>query len=155
MNPFMKEALLLAEKSLETEDVPIGAVIVKDGETIGRGNNQKQGKKDPTAHGEMIAIREAAKHLGHWWLEDCEMYVTLEPCAMCGGAIVNSRIGHLYIGARNKRFGACGSSLDVVNGPSSNHHVAITYGLMEEECVTLLETFFRALRKKKKEEKDL
>ncbi|MDO5713962.1 MAG: nucleoside deaminase [Tissierellia bacterium] len=144
----MKEALRLARKSLETDDIPIGAVIVKDGTIIGRGWNQKEKRKDATMHGEIIAIQEAVKTMNHWWLDGCTMYVTLEPCAMCAGAIVNSRLDKVVIGTRNKRFGACGSAIDILNGPSSNYHIEVEFGLLEEESQLLLKEFFQTLRQK-------
>lgn len=144
---FMKEALDLAAIAGKNGDIPIGAVVVKDGRVIGRGYNKKEVAKDATMHGEMIALREAAKTLGHWWLEDCTMYVTLEPCSMCAGAMVNARLSKVVIGAKNPRFGACGSAINIPDGPSSNHKMEIVFGVMEEEGRKLLQEFFKNLRK--------
>lgn len=146
----MSEALAEAEKARALGEIPIGAVIEKNGTIIGRGHNRTETDRDPTAHAEMIAIREAAKTLGGWRLTGCQMYVTIEPCAMCAGAIVWSRIEKLYIGAMDPKSGACGSVFNIVQEQRLNHYVAIETGLMEEECRQIVKDFFRDLRKSAK-----
>ena len=142
----MKEALAEARKAYDLGEVPVGAVIVKDGEIIGRGHNLTETQKDPTAHAETIAIRDAASVLGTTRLTGCSMYVTIEPCAMCAGAIVWARIEKLYIGAMDKKAGACGSIFDVVDCPKLNHRVNVDTGILESECKTLMQDFFNNLR---------
>ncbi len=144
---YMKEAIRIAKTS--TYEVPVGAVVVYKGEIIGRGYNQRETLKDPTAHAEIMAIKEASRKLGGWRLIDCTLYVTLEPCAMCAGAIVNSRIPRLVIGAMDKRFGCCGSIDNIVDSPKFNHRVEVTYGVLEKECASLLKEFFKDLREGK------
>ena len=149
----MKEALVEAKKAAAAGEVPVGAVIVKDGEIIGRGHNETETAKDPTAHAEMIAIRQAAKNLGGWRLTGCTMYVTTEPCSMCAGAIVWSRISRLFIGTMDPKSGACGSVFNIPQESRLNHFVEIETGLMQEECSSLMKSFFKELRKRKLEEK--
>ena len=149
----MKEALAEAKKAAAAGEVPVGAVIVKDGEIIGRGHNETETAKDPTAHAEMIAIRQAAKNLGGWRLTGCTMYVTTEPCSMCAGAIVWSRISRLFIGTMDPKSGACGSVFYIPQESRLNHFVEIETGLMQEECSSLMKSFFKELRKRKLEEK--
>lgn len=149
----MKEALAEAKKAAAAGEVPVGAVIVKDGEIIGRGHNETETDKDPTAHAEMIAIRQAAKNLGGWRLTGCTMYVTTEPCSMCAGAIVWSRISRLFIGTMDPKSGACGSVFNIPQESRLNHFVEIETGLMQEECSSLMKSFFKELRKRKLEEK--
>lgn len=149
----MKEALAEAKKAAAAGEVPVGAVIVKDGEIIGRGHNETETAKDPTAHAEMIAIRQAAKNLGGWRLTGCTMYVTTEPCSMCAGAIVWSRISRLFIGTMDPKAGACGSVFNIPQESRLNHFVEIETGLMQEECSSLMKSFFKELRKRKLEEK--
>jgi tRNA(adenine34) deaminase len=146
---FMREALKEAHKAYEINEVPIGAVIVKDGEIVGRGFNQKESLKDATLHSEITAIKEACNNLGGWRLPGCTMYVTLEPCPMCAGAIVNSRIDRLVIGAKDLKTGACGSVLDITNNKMLNHQPEVKFGILEEECSKLLKEFFAGLRKNK------
>jgi tRNA(adenine34) deaminase len=146
---FMREALKEAHKAYEINEVPIGAVIVKDGEIVGRGFNQKERLKDATLHSEITAIKEACNNLGGWRLPGCTMYVTLEPCPMCAGAIVNSRIDRLVIGAKDLKTGACGSVLDITNNKMLNHQPEVKFGILEEECSKLLKEFFAGLRKNK------
>ena len=146
----MKEALAEAEKAGRLSEVPIGAVIVRDGEIVGRGHNLTETAKDPTAHAEMNAIRQAAERLGGWRLPGCEMYVTCEPCAMCAGALVWSRIEKLTIGAMDPKAGACGSIFDIVEEPRLNHRIEVERGFMAEECGQLLKDFFAQLRTIKK-----
>ena len=153
MKKYMLEALEEAKKAYELGEVPIGAVVEKDGEIIGRGHNLTETAKDPTAHAEMIALRQAAERLGGWRLLGCNLYVTAEPCAMCAGAIVWSRIEKLYIGTMDPKGGACGSVFNIPQEPRLNHYVEIETGIMQQECQEILKTFFKELRKKKSEER--
>ena len=146
---FMKEALKEAKKAYKKEEAPIGAVIVKDGVVIARAHNEKELKKDPTLHAEITAIRKACKKLGTWRLNGCDMYVTLEPCAMCAGAIIQARIDRLFIGTPDPKAGAVGSVVDLLGIQKFNHKVEVSYGLLEEECSNILKDFFRELRQKK------
>ncbi|MBM3213246.1 tRNA adenosine(34) deaminase TadA [Candidatus Poribacteria bacterium] len=145
---FMKEALKEAKKALEKEEVPVGAVIVKDNEIIARGHNQKECLHDPTAHAEMLAIREAAFKLGRWRLSDCLIYVTLEPCAMCAGAMILARIKSLIFGAYDPKSGAVVSLMNLASDERFNHQVEIKSGILLEECSALLKDFFSVRRKK-------
>mgnify|MGYP000843898208 FL=1 len=149
---FMKEALNEAYKAYEINEAPIGAVIVKNGEIVGKGFNQKETLKDATLHSEITAIKEACNNLGGWRLSGCTMYVTLEPCPMCAGAIVNSRIERLVIGAKDLKTGACGSVLDITNNQKLNHQPEVKFGVLEEECTNILQEFFSKLRINKKKE---
>lgn len=144
---FMKEALKEAEKAALLGEVPIGCVIVKDGKIISRGRNARETKKNALLHAEIVAIDKACKKLGGWRLWQCEMYVTLEPCPMCCGAIINARIPKVYIGAKDPKGGAMGSILDLTEFPF-NHKVETQFGILEEECRMKLKTFFKNLRKK-------
>ena len=146
---FMKEALKEAKKAYEKLEVPVGAVIVKDGKIIARGHNLKETKKDTTEHAEIIAIEKASKKLGVWRLLDCEMYVTLEPCSMCAGAMINSRIKKLYIGALDKKTGAVGSVLNLLEDYKFNHNIEVEKGILKEDCEKILKDFFKNLRKMK------
>jgi len=143
----MSAALEEAEKAKMLGEIPIGAVIVKDGEIVGRGHNLTESSCDPTAHAEMMAIRQASANLGGWRLIGCEMYVTVEPCSMCAGAIVWSRIEKLYIGTMDPKGGACGSIFNIVQEQRLNHFVEIETGLMEEQCRHILKSFFQRRRK--------
>ena len=145
---YMQEAIALAKNAAELGEVPIGAVVVKNGEIIGRGYNLRETKKLSTAHAEISAIEDACKNLGGWRLFSCTLYVTLEPCPMCAGAIVNSRIDRVVYGASDVRFGACGSLFNINSYPL-NHAFELTSGVCEEECRTLLSDFFANLRQKK------
>lgn len=149
----MQAALEEAKIAGALGEVPIGAVIVKDGKIISRGHNEVETSKDPTAHAEMIAIRRAAKKLGGWRLIGCNMFVTAEPCSMCAGAIVWSRIEKLYIGTMDPKSGACGSVFNIPQESKLNHFTDIETGLMQEECSCIMKDFFKELRKKKSEEK--
>jgi tRNA(adenine34) deaminase len=151
MEKFMREALKEAQKARNLLEVPIGAVVVKDGTIIGRGHNKTENTKDPTAHAEMEAIREAAKFLGGWRLIGCDLYVTAEPCAMCAGAIVWSRIENLYIGTMDSKAGACGSVFNVVQEEKLNHNVSVHTGILQEQCSLILKNFFKDLRKTKEQ----
>ena len=143
---YMQEALKEANAAAAEGEVPIGAVIVRDGEIISKAHNRTEQAKDPTAHAEILAIREAAARLGGWRLPGCSMYVTIEPCSMCAGAIVWSRIERLYIGAMDPKAGACGSLYNIPCDSRLNHNVEIETGLMGEECSRLMKDFFRKLR---------
>lgn len=149
----MQAAFEEAKKAAAMGEVPIGAVIVKDGEIIARGHNRTETDKDPTAHAEMIAIREAARVLGGWRLLGCQMFVTTEPCSMCAGAIVWARIEKLYIGTMDPKSGACGSVFNIPQDSRLNHFTEIETGLMQEDCSCLMKDFFKQLRKKNSEEK--
>lgn len=141
---YMKEAIKEAQNS--TFEVPIGAIIVYEDRIIARGHNLIETNQDPTEHGEIIAIKEASKFLGSWRLLDCTMYVTLEPCPMCAGAIINSRIKRLVIGTMDSKRGCCGSVYNIVDNEIFNHRVELTTGVMEEESRKLLQDFFRGRR---------
>ena len=143
----MRLALSQAREAAEAGDVPVGAVIYHDGELIAKARNQREELQDPTAHAEIVAITQAANALGSWRLEDCEMYVTLEPCAMCAGAIVLARLPRLVYGAADPKAGACGSALDVLGCPKLNHRVNVRTGVLAEECGEVLTSFFRARRR--------
>ena len=147
---FMREALKEAYLAGEAGEVPIGAVIVKDGTVVGRGRNSTESSKDPTCHAEILAIRDACERLGALRLTGCDMYVTLEPCAMCAGAIVLARISKLYIGAEDPKSGACISLRNVTTDERLNHRVELHSGLLEGECGAILKDFFRELRKRPK-----
>lgn len=147
---YMKQALKEAEKAYKKLEVPVGAIIVKDGEIIARAHNQKETKTDTTKHAEILAIQKASKKLGAWRLIDCEMYVTLEPCSMCAGAIINSRIKKVYIGAMDEKTGAVGSVLNLFEDYTFNHKVEAETGVMEKECQETLTKFFKELRELKR-----
>ena len=151
---FMQEALKEAEKAYEKLEVPVGCVIVKDGKVIARAHNLKETALDTTKHAEMIAIQKASKKLKAWRLLDCDMYVTLEPCSMCAGAIINSRIKNLYIGALDEKTGAAGSVLNLFKDFTFNHKVTVETGIKKEECEKILKDFFKELRKMKKQNRD-
>jgi tRNA(adenine34) deaminase len=142
----MRAAIDEARLALEHDDVPVGAVVVHDGEVIGAGHNERERRQDPTAHAEMIALRAAAAHLGHWRLLDCTLYVTLEPCAQCAGAIVLGRVPRLVYGTADPKAGAAGSVLDILGEPRLNHRPAVIAGVLAQECAALLVDFFRARR---------
>lgn len=146
---FMKEALKEAKKAYKKDETPVGAVIVKDGKVIARGHNEKELKNDPTLHAEISAIRKACKKLNSWRLNDCDMYVTLEPCAMCAGAIIQARVGRLFIGTTDPKAGAVGSVVDILSVEEFNHRVEVSYGLLMEECSKILKDFFKELRQRK------
>lgn len=150
---YMKQAVKLARKAAEIGEVPIGCVIEYQGKVIGRGYNRRTTDKNTLAHAEMIAIRKACKKMGDWRLEDCTMYVTLEPCQMCAGAIVQARVKKVVIGCMNPKAGCAGSILNVLQMEEFNHQVEIEQGMLEEECSALLTDFFKALRKRLKVEK--
>ena len=150
---FMKEALKEALKAYNKLEVPVGAVIVKNGEIIARAHNIKEEKKDTTKHAELIAIQKASKKLQTWRLTDCEMYVTLEPCSMCAGALINARIKKVYIGTEDAKTGACGSVLNLLEDYKFNHKIEIEKYILKDECEKILKDFFKMLRKRNKNEK--
>ena len=143
----MRAALHEAQAAADAEEVPTGCVIVHDGIVIGRGRNQTEALQDATAHAEIVAIGAASNALGSWRLSDCTLYVTLEPCAMCAGAMVLARIDRLVYGATDPKAGACGSVLDVIHEPRLNHHVQVTSGVLREECGGILREFFQRRRR--------
>lgn len=145
---FMKEAIKEAKKAYSKLEVPIGAVIVKNGKIIARAHNEKEGKADTTMHAEIIAIKKASKKLGAWRLNECEMYVTLEPCPMCAGAIINARLDKVYIGTMDKKNGACGSVTNVLEEYKQNYKVEKEDGIYQKECEEMLKRFFKELRQK-------
>lgn len=145
---WMQAAIAEAERAEAIGEVPIGAVIVKDGEIIGRGYNLRETSLDPTAHAEMIAIREASRHLGAWRLLDCTLYVTLEPCPMCAGALVQGRIRKVVYGTTDPKAGCAGTLMNLLQEPRFNHETELVGGLMQQECADLLTRFFRRLRKR-------
>ena len=148
---FMKAALKQAQKAYAIDEVPIGCVIVQNGHIIARGYNRRNIDKNTLAHAELAAIRKASRKTGDWRLEDCTMYVTLEPCQMCAGAIVQSRMKRVVIASMNAKAGCAGSVLNLLQMQQFNHQVEITQGVLEEECSEMLSSFFRALRERKKQ----
>jgi len=146
---FMEEALSEAQKAYELKEVPIGAVVVYQDEIIGRGYNRRETDNDPTAHAEMIAIRKAAETLDDWRLEECTLYVTVEPCLMCAGAILKARIQKLVYGTESKKDGASGSLLNILQDDRLNHQVEVVSGLKAEKASKLLKNFFKELRTRK------
>lgn len=150
---FMKEAIRQAKKAEAIGDVPIGCVIVSDGRIIARGYNKRNRNKTVLAHAELLAMSKACKKAGDWRLEDCTIYITLEPCQMCAGAIVQARIPRVVIGSMNPKAGCGGSILNLLQMKEFNHQVEVTRGVLEEECSEMLSAFFRKLRQKKKEKK--
>ncbi len=147
---FMKQAVKQAKKAYDKLETPIGCVIVREDKIIARGYNKRNMKKNTLAHAEILAINKASKVLGDWRLEDCTMHVTLEPCPMCAGAIVQARIPRVVIGSMNPKAGCAGSVLNLLQQDGLNHQVEITKGVLAEECSGLMTSFFRELRKKKK-----
>ena len=151
---FMREAIRQAKKAEALMEVPIGCVIVRGDQIIARGYNRRNTDKNTLSHAELNAIRKASKKLGDWRLEGCTMYVTLEPCQMCAGALVQSRIDEVVIGSRNPKAGCAGSVINLLNMEQFNHQVKITEGVLEEECSRMLSDFFRRLREMKKGKKE-
>jgi tRNA(adenine34) deaminase len=143
---WMRLTLIEADKALASGDVPIGALAVLNGEIIGRGYNRREADHDPTAHAEVLAIREAAQHIGHWRLDGVTLYCTLEPCVMCAGAMVLARLPRLVYAAIDLKAGAAGSIMDVLRHPRLNHHVDVQAGLLAEEASAQLQTFFKRIR---------
>ena len=150
---FMQEALKEAKKAYNKLEVPVGSVIVKDGKVIARAHNLKETKLDTTKHAEILAIQKASKKLESWRLLDCEMYVTLEPCSMCAGAIINARMKKIYIGTLDEKTGAAGSVLNLFEDYKFNHEVEVEKGIMKEQCESMLKDFFKNLRRMKKANK--
>ena len=148
---YMKEALKQAKKAYAIEEVPIGCVIVHEDKIIARAYNKRNTKKSTLAHAELLAIQKACKKLGDWRLEECTMYITLEPCQMCAGAIVQARIPRVVIGTHNKKAGCAGSILNLLQMKEFNHQVELASGVLEEECSEMMKRFFREMRNKKKE----
>ena len=146
---FMSEAIEEARKAALEDEVPVGAVVVRKGEIIARAGNRKERDNCAVSHAEILAIKEAARVCGNWYLDECELYVTLEPCVMCAGAIINSRLKAVYFGAYDPKSGALGSVYDIAGDKKLNHFLPVTGGVCEEECATLLSSFFAEKRKKK------
>ena len=144
---FMIRAIELAEESASHDEVPVVAVVVKDGEIIAEGMNFKERKNNTISHAEIVALSKATEAVGNWWLEDCDVYVTLEPCSMCAGAMINSRIRALYFGAYDEKAGACGSKINLFEKDLFNHNVLVSGGHLKEECSALLSSFFKQKRK--------
>jgi len=145
---IMREALKEAQKAFARDEVPVGAIIVHGREVIARAHNQVELLKDPTAHAEMIAVTQATNFLGSKWLQDCTLYVTIEPCSMCAGALVLARMKKVFFGAQDPKTGACGSVVNIAQHQKLNHHLEVQGGLLEEECAALLQEFFQKKRKK-------
>jgi tRNA(adenine34) deaminase len=143
---FMTQALNEARKAFQADEVPVGCVIVHDGIIIGRGYNRTEGLQDPTAHAEMLAITSAAEYLESWRLVGCTAYCTIEPCAMCAGALMLARIDRLVFGAPDPKFGACGSIFNVCQNPQLNHRMAVSSGVLAADCVAIMQDFFRKKR---------
>src|ERR1043165_3708195 len=143
---FMREALRLAQKAFKTDEVPVGALVVRNGKIIARAYNQVEMLKDATAHAEMLAITQAEAAVGDWRLNDCDLYVTKEPCAMCAGALVHVRMRRVIFGCADPRSGAAGGTINLLQLPGLNHHCEITSGILDQECAALLQGFFQARR---------
>ena len=146
---FLEEAIIEAEQAAAIGEVPIGAVVVCNGEIVGRGHNLRERDTDPTAHAEICALRDAGKNLGTWRLENCTLYVTMEPCPMCCGALINSRVHTVVFGASEPKFGSAGSQLNLLQFPGFNHNVHIVGPIAQERCSQLMKDFFAQLRRKK------
>ena len=151
---YMQQALLLAKEAAAAGEVPVGCVIVRDGQIVGRGRNRREEKQSTLSHAEIEAILEANQTLNSWRLDDCTLYVTLEPCPMCAGAIVQARIPKIYIGSMNPKAGCAGSVLNLLEEKGFNHQVEMEIGLLGEECSLMLKEFFKELREKRKAEKE-
>ncbi len=143
---FMVMALELAAKAERADEVPVGAIVVRDGEIIGRGHNATISRNDPTAHAEIIALRDAAQHVGNYRLVDCDLYVTLEPCVMCAGAMMHARIARVIYGAADPKTGACGGVVNLFDEARLNHHATVTGGVLAEQCGQMLKEFFARRR---------
>ncbi|WP_314046485.1 tRNA adenosine(34) deaminase TadA [uncultured Granulicatella sp.] len=150
---FMREALKEAQKAYDQEEVPIGAVVVLNGEIIGRGHNLREKEQDATLHAEIKAIRQANQHLGSWRLEDCELFVTLEPCPMCSGAMILARMKRVVFGAFDPKAGTAGTFMNLLQDSRFNHQVEVEQGVLEEECQEILRSFFKGLRERNKKRK--
>lgn len=149
----MKQALILARQAWDAGEVPVGAIVVKDGEVIGRGFNAPISRHDPSAHAEVQALRDAANHLENYRLTDCTLYVTIEPCAMCAGAIMHARIARVVYGAADAKTGVCGSVLDLFSEKKLNHHATVLSGVLAQECGDMMSRFFAERRRKQVEAK--
>ena len=150
---FMREALKEAQKAYDQAEVPIGAVVVLNGEIIGRGHNLREKEQDATLHAEIKAIRQANQHLGSWRLEDCELFVTLEPCPMCSGAMILARLKKVTFGAFDSIAGTAGTFMNLLQDERFNHQVEVEQGILEDECKEILQTFFKGLRERNKQRK--
>ena len=150
---FMREALKEAQKAYDQAEVPIGAVVVLNGEIIGRGHNLREKEQDATLHAEIKAIRQANQHLGSWRLEDCELFVTLEPCPMCSGAMILARLTKVTFGAFDPKAGTAGTFMNLLQDGRFNHQVEVEQGILEDECKEILQTFFKGLRERNKQRK--
>ena len=150
---YMKEAIRQAKKAYKLDETPIGCVIVHEGRIIGRGYNRRNTDKSPLAHAEITAIKKASKKIGDWRLEECTLYVTLEPCQMCAGAIIQSRVTRVVVGCMNPKAGCAGSVLNLLDVKAFNHQAELTTGVLEEECSAMMTGFFRELRERKKMQK--
>ena len=150
----MREAIKQAKKAYALDETPIGCVIVHEGKIIGRGYNRRNTDKSPLAHAEITAIKKASKKIGDWRLEDCTLYVTLEPCQMCSGAIIQARIPRVVVGCMNPKAGCAGSVLNLLQVERFNHQAELTTGVLEEECSGMMKQFFKELRERKKREKE-
>jgi tRNA(adenine34) deaminase len=146
---YMSEAIKEAAKAVQEDEVPVGCIIVHQGRVIARAHNQVERLKDPTAHAEMIALTSATNYLNNKWLSGASMYVTIEPCSMCTGALILSRIKNLFYGAKDPKTGACGSVTDIINNKKLNHRIKVKNEVLERECSSLLKEFFKKKRKKK------
>lgn len=144
---YMGLALELARGAAQAGEIPVGAVMVQEGQIIARAGNQKENRQDATAHAEMLVLQQAAQHLGRWSLQDATLYCTLEPCVMCAGAMVNARLGRLVFGARDIKAGAAGSILDIARCPGLNHQIQVEFGVLEKACSDILHNFFMNLRR--------
>ncbi len=147
---FMKQALFQAQMAMDEGEVPVGAVVVKDNKVIGKGRNCVERSNDPTSHAEVLAIGAACNAIGDWRLDGCTLYATLEPCPMCAGAAVNARISKIVYGSPDKRLGACGSCCDLISKDLLNRKIEVIPGIMSEDCLGILQMFFKVLREKKK-----
>ena len=150
---FMREALKEAQKAYDQAEVPIGAIVVLNGEIIGRGHNLREKEQDATLHAEIKAIRQANQHLGSWRLEDCELFVTLEPCPMCSGAMILARLKKVTFGAFDPKSGTAGTFMNLLQDERFNHQVEVEQGILEDECKEILQTFFKGLRERNKQRK--
>jgi len=146
---FMRVALGMCREAMQAGEVPVAALVIKDGQIIGRGINRRKLDSDPSAHAEIVAMREAGRALGFWNLSGCDVVVTLEPCAMCAGAMVNGRIANVYFGAYDVRYGYCGSLGNIATDPRLNHRANVVGGILEQECLAPLKEFFKLRREKK------
>ena len=144
---FMRHALEEAREAYKRGEIPVGAIVVHNGKIIALAHNEKESCQDATAHAELLALQRTARHLGHWRLNESVLYCTLEPCAMCAGAMVNARLGHLVYGVTDPKAGSAGSVYDIVRSPALNHQVVVEGGILKEECSELLKRFFASLRR--------